>query len=75
MATQQALYFCEQCQKTTLHLEKRTNHVLHLLLSLATLGAWIIVWALVAAGTSNPQCTVCGARAKYRTFRGYRREA
>lgn len=26
----------------------RTNHVLHLILSILTLGVWLIVWALVA---------------------------
>jgi hypothetical protein len=27
---------------------KDTNHVLHLILSIVTLGAWLLVWALVA---------------------------
>jgi hypothetical protein len=28
--------------------KKQTNHVLHLLLSMVTVGAWLIVWLLVA---------------------------
>jgi hypothetical protein len=28
--------------------KKQTNHVLHLLLSIVTVGAWLIVWLLVA---------------------------
>ncbi len=75
MATQQSLYYCEQCEKTTLHLEKKTEHLLHLLLSVVTAGAWIPVWLLMSMGTSDPRCTVCGRKAKYRVFRGYRREA
>ena len=75
MATQQSLYYCEQCEKTTLHLEKKTEHLLHLLLSVVTAGAWIPVWLLMSMGTSDPRCTVCGRKAKYRAFRGYRREA
>jgi hypothetical protein len=38
VSAQQSVYDCEQCQKTTLHLEKKTNHILHLLLSVVT--AW-----------------------------------
>ena len=48
---------------------------LHLLLSVVTAGAWIPVWLLMSVGTSDPRCTVCGRKAKYRIFRGYRREA
>ena len=75
MATQQSLYYCEQCEKTTLHLEKKTEHLLHLLLSVVTGGAWIPVWLFLSMDTSKPRCTVCGRKATYRLFRGYRREA
>ena len=32
---------------------KRTSHVLHLLLSLLTLGLWVPVWLLVALSNAN----------------------
>ena len=73
MSTKQEMYFCKTCQKPTLHLENKPNHVLHLLLSVLTAGSWIIVWVLVSMGTGNARCTVCGTRAKYRLFLGYRR--
>lgn len=35
--------------------KKTTSHVLHLILSILTLGFWVIIWVLVAAsnGTEN----------------------
>lgn len=37
---------------------KPTNHVLHLILSIVTLGAWLIVWALVVIFAGQKQRTV-----------------
>lgn len=34
-----------------------TNHVLHLLLSLVTCGAWLVVWPFVAIANSNANAT------------------
>ncbi len=69
----QDLYYCRTCGKATLHIEDQTNHLLHLLLSVLTAGAWIIVWILAAASFRKPRCTICGTYAKYRYFLGYRR--
>ena len=33
--------------------KKKTNHVLHLLLSIITAGIWIIFWILVAASNGS----------------------
>jgi len=33
--------------------EYKTNHILHLILSILTAGTWLIVWILVAASNSN----------------------
>ena len=33
--------------------KKKTNHILHLLLSIITAGIWIIVWILVAASNGS----------------------
>lgn len=44
-----------------------TNNVLHGLLSLFTLGIWVIVWILVAVSNKSSQpwrCTVCGTQIK-----------
>ena len=33
--------------------KKKTNHVLHLLLSLITFGIWILIWLIVAASNGS----------------------
>lgn len=42
---------------------KRPNHILHLLLSLVTGGAWIIIWILLCVWNQDPwKCTQCGSK-------------
>jgi hypothetical protein len=52
-----------QCQEQRLTRRKGTNHVLHLVLTLVTLGVWGIVWAIVALTnrSKSARCSVCGA--------------
>lgn len=33
--------------------KKTTNHILHLILSLITMGFWVIIWVIVAFNNSN----------------------
>ena len=61
MPTTNFMANCSKCQKKTLHIEQKMNHILHLLLSIVTAGVWIIVWVILAILHSNkPQCTICG---------------
>lgn len=61
MATNQKMSRCRNCAKETIHLQPATSHVLHLLLSLITLGLWIPVWILVGVSNgSQLKCSVCG---------------
>lgn len=61
MPTINVMTNCSKCQKKTLHIEQKMNHILHLLLSVVTAGVWIIVWIILAILHSNkPQCTMCG---------------
>ena len=61
MASNQLMNFCRQCKQNTLHIQPATSHVLHLLLSIITMGVWIFVWVLVAMSNgSQRNCTVCG---------------
>ena len=62
MPTDNIMYPCPVCQKQTVHIKKRINHILHLLLSVLFIGLWLIVWIGIAVfGTRNPVCTVCGS--------------
>ncbi len=52
---------CDLCQAPTMHIQPSTSHVLHLLLSIATAGGWLIVWFIVAQNNaSQAQCSQCG---------------
>lgn len=58
--------FCKHCRTTTRH-EKQiggTSHVLHLLLTLLTMGLWIFVWFICAANNTyrGTYCSVCGTK-------------
>lgn len=54
---------CAKCRKNTKHLRPSTSHVLHLILSLITVGLWVPVWILVAISNSTQgQCSDCGAK-------------
>ena len=54
--------WCPECKKYVLAVRPRTNRILHLLLSVLTMGVWLIVWACTAdLGTKKPhKCPVCG---------------
>jgi len=52
--------FCTNCNKQRVILRKGTNHILHLLLTLATLGLWLIVWVGSAVKFGGWRCTQCG---------------
>lgn len=56
----QVMMPCKACGKTTIHLQPRTSHLLHLLLSLIG-GLWIPIWIIITMNNrSQGQCTVCG---------------
>ena len=45
-----------------MHVQEKPNHVLHLLLSVFTIGIWLPVWALVGFSRERPRCAVCGRK-------------
>jgi hypothetical protein len=53
--------YCPKCKESVPASINGANHVLHLLLSLVTLGAWIPVWIVLAVLSSSYRCTKCGA--------------
>jgi hypothetical protein len=51
---------CRRCDADTPHLIETPNHVLHGVLTLFTIGFWVIPWIIVAAiGDSKPVCSRC----------------
>jgi hypothetical protein len=62
MAQVESSGYCPTCKQRRLIRRRGTNHVLHLILTVLTLGLWGIVWiALAINNRSHPsRCTVCG---------------
>lgn len=58
MPTIQKMFHCVKCDRQTVHIQQKPNHILHLLLTLITFGLWIFVW--ISVKSTTPQCTVCG---------------
>jgi hypothetical protein len=59
MPTSQLMKKCVRCKKKTLHIQEVPSYLLHIVLSIITVGVWLIVWVLFIH-KSDPQCTVCG---------------
>ena len=60
MATVQKMRKCAACGRPTMHIQESPNHILHLLLSVVTVGVWLPIWFLISLFKKKPQCTVCG---------------
>ncbi len=53
---------CARCGIQTMHMREEPNHVLHLLLSVFTIGIWLPVWVVVGFLGGRWRCGVCGGR-------------
>lgn len=53
---------CKVCKRQTKHSKQGTNHILHLLITLFTCGAWVFVWGfLLLCDVLTPyHCEECG---------------
>ena len=60
MAHKQFMRSCAGCGGPTMHIQQKPNHILHLLLSVFTVGVWLPVWVLVGLFQGKPQCMTCG---------------
>ncbi len=60
MSMQQTSKLCTYCGEYRLFQRKGTNHILHLLLSLVTVGLWIPIWALCMIKIGGWHCSKCG---------------
>jgi len=57
---------CKYCGKETVFIGKKTNHILHLVLTVLTGGFWAIIWALAFwQNKADRTCTICEKKAGY----------
>ncbi len=60
--------YCPHCKEYVLAVRKGTNHILHLLLTIVTCGAWIIIWILCAIKIGGWRCPKCGSPVRSTLF-------
>ena len=62
MSIKQSSAYCHVCQRQTLFQKPKLNHVLHLILTILTVGVWGLVWLVLAiAHAAKPdRCVTCG---------------
>jgi zinc-ribbon domain len=68
MVAQEASGFCKGCNRQVVVRRQGTNHVLHLLLALVTVGIWIPIWLLLSIKIGGWRCGSCGLRASRSLF-------
>lgn len=63
MAVVQSTAYCATCARQSRFEKPRINHVLHLILSVLTVGLWaLLVWLPLGLMNSarKPKCSTCG---------------
>ena len=61
MSEQRKKKNCKSCEKSVLAVRPGINHVLHLLLSIITVGLWIPVWIAMSIRIGGWKCPQCGS--------------
>lgn len=61
MGTVESTAYCPQCEDQVRITRQTPNHLLHLVLSVVTMGLWVIVWAMLAMEKRPWRCSACGA--------------
>ena len=54
--------FCKKCEQQRKVERPKTNHILHLLLSVITAGIWLIIWIGVSIKFGGWRCETCGSK-------------
>lgn len=61
MGTKQAGAYCPHCDRQVLAQGSTPNHILHLILSIITIGLWIPLWILISLKSiGGYRCVNCG---------------
>lgn len=62
MAFEETGGHCKPCGKRIILKRKGTNHILHAILSIFTLGFWVIIWIGSTIKFGGWYCSACGSR-------------
>jgi hypothetical protein len=56
--------FCDECKSNVTLKRKKPAHLLHLILSIITLGSWLIIWFFLILRKNNKEwmCSQCGGK-------------
>lgn len=54
--------YCPECGRNVLGQRNEPSHLVHLLLSLVTVGVWLPVWFVVSVFPGGWICSICGGR-------------
>jgi hypothetical protein len=62
--------WCPVDERPVLAVKGRPSHVLHLILSVLTLGLWLVVWLgmSIMSETAPYRCPMCGAKTRSLTM-------
>lgn len=59
---EEAQGFCKDCNRNVVKKRKGTNHVLHFLITVLTIGIWVVVWILLTIKFGGWYCSICGGK-------------
>ncbi len=62
MSYQEKRKFCPECGRYVIAKREGANHILHLIISIFTLGFWLPIWALSTVRFGGWFCGVCGSK-------------
>ena len=54
--------FCKNCGDNGRARRSKVTHIVHFILSLMTLGGWLIIWLWPITPIIGWRCTTCGSR-------------
>lgn len=61
MANTERSGYCKMCEAQRKVTRPKANHVLHLILTIITLGVWGFIWLGVAVQFGGWRCDTCGS--------------
>lgn len=74
MGVEKSRRYCPEDDRMVLAEKPGTNHVLHLILTLLTVGFWVIIWVMVSLNNASNsyRCPHCGTVTKRHAPRGWK---